>query len=89
MFSLILFLHDQMGAVETDENDADEINDIARIDDTFGDIFKMKIGPHIADDAQQGRRKEKKHFIDSGQNETDDHSHDKSNDLIARQRRGK
>ena len=48
-----------MSAVKTDKDYTSKIENIARINDAFGDILKMKISAEVADDAQQYLGKEK------------------------------
>ena len=49
----------------------------------------MEIRAQVGENSQHGARQKEKHLVDQGQNKADGHGHDKGDDLVAGQGRGK
>ena len=75
--------------MQTDKTDTEKVNDIPCIDDALGYVLKMEIRAQISKNPQHGSRQKEKHLVDQGQNEADGHAHNKGDDLVAGQGRGK
>ena len=82
----ILFLHGQVGSIQSDEHHGEKIDYISRIDDALGDIFEVGGGSEVGDCLQGGIRKKEKHIIDQREAEADGRADDKCDDLVSGQR---
>ena len=78
-----------MRRVESHKDHAQEVQQVAGVENTLGDIGKVRVGTQIAEKTQQCFGQEKEHLVHHGQKETDGKTDDEGNDLIPCQGRGK